>query len=456
MKVFDLKGNNTNFVAEILAGIMSFVTMSYLLKPCSEMVAGDTVTESTVYIGFCIACFLGCVIMGLWSKQPLVVGPSVGLTAYFSSMLMTDLQYNYTEALAIAFFAGLIFLALTFTGVGDSLFYSVSGSMKNGISAGLGLYIAMIGLKNSGFLSGGADGIWKIADLALLSETFFTVMVMFAGIVAIGIFKRVNFPFPPLLGLLMSAILYYGVGILLGFVTRSDLKPNLGGFNDGFGTWYGEGFLRNLTSGIGGIVSNLSIGAKTILTLVITVLVCSIFNMTDSVGVIYAIAKNHGKFDENGKFGAFRNTLASSAASSAVGTLFGCPMVSVAPESIAGICAQGKSSLTSVTAGVLFLLAAFFTPVAAYIPSVVTACVMVYIGFTMLGAVKEIDCSDIGEGVPALLTIILIPLTSSIIDGIALGFLFHVIVNIFIFKFKSIKPIEVVIALLFGLHYFYL
>ena len=128
----------------------------------------------------------------------------------------------------------------------------------------------------------------------------------------------------------------------------------------------------------------------------------------------------------------------------------------IAPESVAGICAQGKSGLTSVTAGLLFLLAAFFVPVANYIPPALTACVMIYIGFTMLGAVKEIDCGDIGEGIPALLTILLIPVTSSIVDGIALGILFHVIVNVCIFKLKAIKPIEIVVAFFFGLNYFYL
>ena len=456
MKVFDLEGNNTNFVTEILAGLTSFVTMSYLLVQCPAMVGGNNVAATTVYIGMCIACFLGCIIMGVWAKQPFVVGPSVGLTAYFTATLMTDMKYDFSEAMAITLFAGVIYVGLTFAGIAGSLFYTVSGSMRNGISAGLGLYIAMVGMKNAGFLVGGEGGNWKIADLSTYNLSFFSVMVMFAGLVFIGIFKRINMPFPPLLGIIASGILYYGGGKFLNFVDLSSLKPSFGGINDNFGTWYAEGFLKNLTAGMGGLFTGMRFDLKTVLTLVITVLVCSLFNMTDSVGVVYAIAKNHGKFDDKGNFGAFKNTLASSAVSSTVGTLFGCPMVSVAPESTAGICAQGKSGLTAVSAGVLFLLAAFFAPVATYIPSVVTACVMVYIGFTMLGSVKEIDCADIGEGIPALLTIILIPLTSSIIDGIALGMMLHVVVNIFILKFKSIKPIEIIIAIIFGLNYFYL
>lgn len=454
MKPFDLQGNNTNFISEMLAGLTSFVTMSYLLLQCPAMLGGHGVAASTVYIGMCITCFIGCLAMGLWAKQPFVIGPSVGLTAYFVSGLMTDLKYDFNEALAITFIAGIIYVGLSMAGVGGMLYSSLSGSMKNGISAGLGLYIAMIGFKSSGFLIGEEGGSWRIANLSTVDIKFFTIMVMFAGLIFIGIFKRIGLPFPPLLGIIASGALYYGGGSYLKFVDLSSLKPDFGGINGNFGTWYQEGFLRNLTVGMGGIFSGLKFEVKPVLTLVITLLVCSLFNLTESEGVVYAIAKNHGKLDDNGNFGALKNTLASNASASTLGTLFGCPFVSVAPESTAGICAQGKSGLTAVTAGVLFLVAAFFAPVATYIPPVVTACVMVYIGFTMLGAVKEIDCGDIGEGIPALLTIILVLLTSSIIDGIALGMILHIVVNIFLFKLKAIKPVELVIAVLFGMHYF--
>ena len=456
MKVFDLQGNNTNFISEMLAGLTSFVTISYLLVQCPAMLGGGSVAASTVYIGMCITCFIGCLAMGLWAKQPFIVGPSVGMSAYVAATLMTDMKYDYSEALAITFLAGVIYIGLSMAGVGGMIYSSLSGSMKNGISAGLGLYIAMIGFKNSGFLTGGDLGSWKIADLSSWNLASFTVLVMFAGLIFIGIFKRLGLPFPPLLGFIASGILYYGGGKFFKLVDLSSLKPNFGGINSNFGKWYTEGFLKNLTSGMYGLFSGLKPDLKIILTLVIAVLICALFNSTESVGVVYSIAKNHGRLDDNGNFGALKNTLASNASASTLGTLFGFPMVSVAPESTAGICAQGKSGLTSVTAGVLFLLAAFFAPVVTYIPAAVTACIMVYIGFTMLGAVKEIDCGDIGEGIPALLTIILIPLTSSIIDGIALGIILHVVVNICTLKLKAVKPIELIVAFLFGLQYFYL
>ena len=442
MKVFDLQGNNTNLVSEILAGVTSFVTMSYLLVQCPDMIGGHGAAKSTIYISMCITCFIGCILMGVWAKQPFVIGPSIGLSAYFTAMLMTELKYDYAEALAIAFFAGLIYVALSLGGLGNMIFSALSGSMKNGISAGLGLYIAMIGLKNSGFLITGEGGNWKFAEMSVINEDSFAILIMFAGLVFIGFFKRIGMPFPPLLGILASGALYYGGGKFFGLVNFSLFKPGFNEINGNFGTWYKQGFLINLTKGMGGLFSGMKPDVKLILTLIITILVCTMFNATESAGVVYAMAKNHGKFDEHGNFGGLKNTIASNSVASVIGTLFGCPMVAVAP--------------TAVTAGILFLLAAFFEPVVTYIPATLTACVMVYIGFTMLGAVKEIDCSDIGEGVPALLTITLIPLTSSIIDGIAIGIIMHIVVNICIFKLKAIKPIEFIIAFLFGLHYFFL
>ncbi len=454
MKVFDLQGNGTNFVAEILAGITTFITMSYLLVQYPALLGGNNPSAGTAHIAMCLTCFIGCMVMGFLAKQPFVVGPSVGLTVFFISTLMKDLGYSYSQALTICFVAGLIFVGLSFAGINDMIYSSLPGSMKNSISAGLGIYIAMIGLKNSGFLTVNDSGSWQIADLSKISLTSFTVLVMFAGLIFIGLFKKLSLPFPPLLGLLASGAIYFGGGYFLKLVDPISLKPAFGSFNDQFGSWYSQGFLVGLTKGIGDIIKGMSLSVKPILTIVLTVLVCAMLNATESVSVVYAIAKNNGKLDDKGNFGKLKTTVASNAIATTVGSLVGSPMVSVVPESSAGICAQGKSGLTAVTAGVFFLLAAFFTPVATVIPAAVTACVMVYLGVTMLGTVKEIDFGNLGESIPALITIILIPFTSSIIDGIALGLIAHIVINLILFNFKTIKPLELVIAALFSLSYF--
>ena len=454
MAVFDLQGKGTNFISEILAGITTFITMSYLLVVCPAMLDGNGVAGKTIYIALCITCCVGCLAMGLWARQPFVLGPSVGLTAFFGATLLTDLHYTYHQALAMVFFGGVIYLLLALTGLGGKLFSALSGGMKNGISAGLGLYIAMIGLRNSGFLSGGEGGSWKLAELSHYDMQFFTIMVMFGGLICIAVFKRVGLPLPPLLGLIASGLLYYGGGLWLGLLDRKSLFPKLGGINTGFGKWYGEAFLKNVTDGALTLFKNMTLDVRGILVIVVGIMVCALFNTTESVGVVYAIAKNNGQLDDGGNFGGLKTTLASNSTATIIGSLIGAPMVSVAPESAAGICAQGKSGLTSVTTGILFLLAAFFVPVATIIPSAVTACVMVYIGATMLGSVKDVDFSDLGESIPAIVTMILIPFTSSIIDGIALGVVLHIVINLLLVKVKAIKPIEVIVAVFFGLYYF--
>lgn len=456
MKVFDLQGNNTNFISEMLAGLTSFVTVSYLLVQCPAMIGGDSVAASTLYLAVCFTCFIGCMAMGFWARQPFVIGPSVGLTSYFAATLMTDMKYDYTEALAITFFSAVIFVILSLTGLTAKIYTSLSGNMKNGITAGLGIYITMLGFKNAGFLTEGANGNWKITDLSVFNLQVFTVMVMFVGLILIGLFKKIGLIFPPVLGLIAAGGLYFGLGKFLHLVDLSPPELKFGSISGQLGTWYTEGFLKNLTVGMGGIFGGMKFEVKTVLAFVVTLLVCSLFNATESVGVVYAIAKTSGKLDDKGNFGSLKNTIASNAVTTTVGTLLGCPMVSVMPESSAGISAQGKSGLTAVTAGVLFLLAAFFAPVATYIPSAVTACIMVYIGFSMIGAAKEIDFADIGDGVPALMTMILIPFTSSIIDGIAFGIIVHIVASLCLFKFKSLNVLEIIIAVLFGLHYFYL
>ena len=457
MKVFDLQGNGTNFIAEILAGITTFITMSYLLVQCPAMLSGDLVSAPTLYIAICLTCCVGCLAMGFWARQPFVVGPSIGLFAYFSSVLMTDMKYDYSQALAVVFLASVVFVVLSLTGFGGIIYSSIPGGLKNGISAGLGLYIALIGLKNSGFLVTSENGSFSLADFSDYNLQLFNVLIMFAGVIIIGLLKKFGLPFPTLLGLVASCALYYGVGIyLIRVVDKSALHFQLGGFNENFGAWYGEGFLKSLTTGIGGVLGGLTLDVKAILTFIITIIVSALFNATESTGVIYAIAKNNGKLDDNGNFGALKTSLSSNSIASVTGSLMGCPMVAVAPESAAGFSAQGKSGLTAVTAGALFLLASFFAPVATFIPASVTSCILVYLGVNMMGAVKDIDFGNIGDSVPALLIIVLIPFTSSIVDGIALGIILHIVINLLMLNFKAIKPLEAVIAVLFGISYFYI
>ena len=199
---------------------------------------------------------------------------------------------------------------------------------------------------------------------------------------------------------------------------------------------------------------SMDLSVSSILTVIVLILIYTLFNSMESTGVIYATARNSGQLDDGGNFGGMKMSMLSNSIATVTGSCFGCPAMTVAPESGAGISAGGKTGLTAVTAGMLFLGAIAFAPFISLVPTALTTCVMLYIGILMLNAAKDIDFGDIGESIPAFVTMIVIPLTSSIIDGIALGMIAHVAINFVTFKFKSINIIELIFGVLFAINYF--
>ena len=460
MKVFDLQGKGTNFVAEILAGITTFITMSYLLIECPAILASGGVDQGSAYLSVCLACFVGSLLTGFIANQPFVVGPSLGMTVFFSSTLLTELDYTYTQALLITLLAGLIVLLFTLIGFQNAIFNAIPKSLKNGIAAGLGLYMAMVGFKNAGFLSADSNGQWSLINFSSDNSPLWAVGLMFLGIVLIGLFKKFHFRLTTMLTLLASGLVYYLGTVVQKTSNLSNLSlralipnVNLGSFNSqAYSLWGRNVLFKNLSDGFASLFFSNSTTLKTVLAVFLTVAVCSLFNSVESNGVIYVTARS--QLDENGHFGSLKKTMLASSVSSAVSSCLGSPLLSVAPESSAGMAAEGKTGLTAVTAALLFLLASMFPSVSTLIPSVVTSCVMVFLGITMLGAAKDIDFGDIAEGVPAIIAMTLIPFTSSVIDGIAVGLIIHMALNLLTFKFKSVKIIEVIVAVFFAASYF--
>lgn len=454
MKIFGLQEKGTNFIAEILAGITTFITMSYVLIQCPQLLADGGISQSAAYAAVCMSAFVGCMLMGFIANQPYILSPSIGMIAFFSATLLTDMHYTYHQALALILLAGLIFLLLSVTGLQNAIAKAIPQNMKNALSAGLGIYIALLGLRNAGFIDISSNGTWQLVDFSQQSARLFTTFIMFIGIIIIAMCKRFGLPAPTLLGILASCAIYYIVGVSSGLVDTAELSVDFGSTGTQLSAWASSALFKNFTSGIAGLFGSMQMSFKSILTLIVMILVCSLSNSVESTGVIFATARNSGQLDEGGNFGDLKKTLMANSIATITGSCFGCPALTVAPESNAGISAGGKTGLTAVTAGAMFLMALLFTPLAGAIPSVVTAAAMVYIGILMLNAVKDIDLSDIGESLPAFVTIIVIPFTSSVIDGIALGIIIHVIISICTFKFKSVNLLELIIAGLFAFNYF--
>lgn len=455
MNIFKLQEKNTNFLSEMLAGMTTFFIMSYLLVQCPALMTEGGISATSAYLAICFAAATGCIVAGFLSNQPFALAPSLGMTVFFTSTLVGEMHYTYTQALALTLMGGIIFLLLSLAGVQNLIYTAIPMSVKKGVSAGLGIYIALIGCKNAGMLTYSANGLWKLVDFSESSKKLFTTIVMLAGVLLTVLFKKTRIPFPVLFGIFSSGAVYYILGMERGYVSKDDLSPDLGSVNsEQLSAWASESLFKNLTNGISSLFGSVSLDIKSILTLLLVVAVCALFNSAESSSVIYATARNAGTLDDGGNFGELKKTMFANSISSLASSCMGAPMVTVSAESGAGVSVGGKTGLAAVTTGLFFLMAALFTPVADIIPPVVTACAMVLLGISMAGAAKDIDFGEWSESIPAFLTIMMIVFTSSIIDGIAVGILAHIAVLIASFKFTSLKIMELLLCVLFFAAYF--
>lgn len=434
----------------MMAGMTTFITMSYLLLQCASILSSTgAVSQSVAYLAICVSAAVGSIVLGFWANQPLVLAPSLGMTVFFSSTLVGELHYSYPQALAITLIGGLIFLLLSALGLQNALYAAIPKSVKDGVSAGLGLYIALIGIKNAGLITTGASGLWELVDFSELSEPFFTSAVMLMGLLLTVFFKRFRVPFPILFGILCSGVLYFVAGKHFKYVGTVDLNADEEAMREGIAAWLKACFGKNITSGFIGLFKGLDWNLETVLTLVLVVLVCAVFNSVESGCVIYATARNGGMLDENGNFGFLKTSLLANSVASLTSSCCGAPMTTVAAESNAGVSAGGKSGLTSITTGLLLLVAGSVAGFVDMIPPVVTACAMIYVGMSMLGAVRDVDFGELSECIPAFLTVVIIAFTSSVIDGIAMGIMLHIAAKILSLQFKSLKLMELALCAVF-------
>lgn len=456
MDLFKLQEKNTNFLAEMIAGMTTFITMSYLLLQCASVLSGAGLKESSAYLAICIAAAAGCLIVGFWANQPLVLAPSLGMTVFFTSTLVQELHYTYPQALTVTLIGGLIFLGMSATGLQDAIYGAIPGGIKNALSAGLGIYIALLGLRNAGLIVYGDNGLWKLVDFSEPSKTLFTTIVMLIGLMLIILLKQFRVPFPVLLGMLSSGAVYYIVGAKRHYISSVNLNPSSDAFGGHLAGWASDSLFKNLTDGLTTIFDGLTFNLRTVLSVMLVLMVCAVFNSMESTGVIYATARSGGMLDDKGNFGGLPRTMFANSLGSVASSCFGAPMITVTAESGAGISVGGKSGLTAITAGVLCLAAAVFTPAVEIIPTTVTACAMVYVGMSMLGAMKDVDFGDVSEAIPAVVTLMVITFTSSIMDGIAVGMLLHIAGKLVTFQFKSLKVMEIALGMLFAAAYYFM
>lgn len=451
-KIFKLKQNNTNVKTEVVAGITTFMTMAYILAVNPSILADAGMDPTAVLLATAIASFIATVFMALSANMPFVLSAGMGLNAYLAYTVVLGMGYSWQIALLAVFVEGLIFIALSLTNVREAIFNSIPLTLKRGVSVGIGLFIAFIGLQNAGL---------AVDSSTLVTITSFTENFNTNGICALL----------AVIGLLLTAVLHIRrvkgsilIGIvvtwLLGMVCQLTglYVPNP---EAGFYSLFPAAIISFDFSKLGetfGQCFKVDWSAIRILDFVVVVFAFLFVDLFDTLGTLIGVATKADMLDEKGHLPKIKPALMSDAVGTSVGAVLGTSTITTFVESASGVATGGRTGLTAMVSAILFLLSTLFAPLFTTIPSFATAPALIMVGFLMVSSVTEIrfDDDNLTEAIPAYIAIIAMPLFYSISEGISLGIISYVVLNLFTGKAKKVTPLMYILALLFILKYIFL
>jgi AGZA family xanthine/uracil permease-like MFS transporter len=425
--LFHLKENNTTVKTEILAGITTFLTMAYIVIVNPIVLSAAGVPFEQVFLATIIAAVIGTIWMALFANYPIAIAPGMGLNAYFTSVVLaSDGTLDYLTAFSAVFIAGLLFVILSLTPFREKLIQSMPENLKYSITAGIGLFIAFIGLRLSGLVAPHETNLVKLGDL-----TSPPVLLTLFGLLVTIILMTLNVYGAIFIGMIMTGLVSFFTG-QLKFTERIWQMPHL---PEGILVW-------NPIQAVGDVISHGLYGV---------VFAFLIVTMFDTTGTMIGIAKQAGLMKGNTLPRARPALLADSVAAT-VGSMFGTSPTSAYVESSSGVAVGGRTGLTALTVAILFIVAAFFGPFVSALSGVaaITAPALIIVGSLMIGAVKHIEWDEFDEAFPAFLVILTMPLTSSIATGIALGFITYPILKVVKGKGKQVPLLLYIFAVLFA------
>lgn len=449
-KLFKLKENNTTVRTEVIGGITTFMTMAYILAVNPSILAASGMDKNAILIATAVASFIGTLAMAMLANYPFALAPGLGLNAYFAYTVCGQMGYSWQFALMAVFVEGLIFIVLSLTNVREAIFNAIPLTLKKGVSVGLGLFVAFIGFQN-GHLVVNSDA--TLVTVVNFRENFNTVGIS-AILALVGLFVIVILNVKKVkgailfgilatwvLGMICEALGIYVVDVEAGFYS---LFPAWSEFNLGaIGQTFGQCF-------------NVDFSAVRLTDFFVIVFAFLFVDLFDTLGTLIGVANKANMLDENGKLPRVKEALMADAIATTAGAVLGTSTTTTFVESSAGVVEGARTGLASVVTGFLFLLSVFLAPVFTTIPGFATAPALIYVGFLMVSAVAEIDFEDITEAIPAYLCLIAMPLMYSISEGIAIGVISYVVVNLVAGKHKKITPLMYILAVLFVLKYFLL
>lgn len=405
---------NVDMKKEMLAGLTTFLTMAYIIAVNPSILSATGMPAGALVTATCLAAAIACILMGIFANLPFALASGMGLNAYFAYTVVGQMGISWKVALTAVFVEGIIFIILSLFKVREAVVNAIPKNMKLAVTGGIGLFIAFIGMANSGLVVAN--------DSTMVSLGVFTptVIITIIGLIIITVLDKKGIRGAILWGILISAIIGWGFALVdkeaagaLGIYLPTGVFKF-----EGIGEIAGKVDLVNAFSG-----ENI----KMFITVVFTFLFVDFF---DTVGTLIGVCSKAKMLDDEGNVPNAGRALLVDAIGTTAGSLLGVSTVTTYVESSTGVAVGGRTGFTAITTGILFLIAMFFSPIFIAIPSCATAPALIYVGYLMLGAVKEIDFDNITEGVPAFLTIAAMPLTYSIGDGLTLGILSYVIINL--------------------------
>lgn len=463
---FKLKEHGTTVRIEIMAGITTFFAMVYILMVNADMFAnpfGDGtpvlgVSYAAIYIATAISAVVGTLLIGLLANLPLAQASGMGLNAFFVYTVCVGFGLTYANALVLVLMDGIIFILLTVTGLRKKIFTAIPQAVRVAIPAGIGLFIAFLGLQNAGIVIPSTSTGVTLGSFNLLNENSWAVimpmLITILAVLAIAIMSKKNIRGAVLWGILGGGILYYILGFTVpGFY--SEFSLSLSSPFEAFKAFGTEAFGKVFTSGFDFSAYVADHGtANLVLTIATTALAFCMVDMFDTIGTLYGACARGNMLTPEGEVPNMNRAMLADAVATTTGAVCGTSTVTTFVESSAGVAEGGRTGLSAVVTAVLFFIAMFLSPIAQLVPSCATAAALIYVGVLMMSCVKDIDWHSTDIAVPAFLTIAMMPFSYNISYGIAFGLISYVIIKLFTGKLKEIKIGTWIITLLFLLMLF--
>ncbi|MFT6257945.1 MAG: AGZA family xanthine/uracil permease-like MFS transporter [Cellvibrionaceae bacterium] len=425
-KLFKLKQNNTSLKQEAVAGLTTFLTMAYIIFVNPMMLADAGMDHGAVFVATCLAAAIGCLVMGLLANYPIALAPGMGLNAFFTYTVVGEMGYSWETALGAVFMSGVCFLILSLVRIREWIVNSIPMSLRFGIAAGIGLFLALIGLKNAGIVVASPATLVTMGDItsfpALMAALgFFLIIAMVQrGLKAAVIFSIL---IVTVLGMIFGDVQYQGLISMPPSIAPTFMKMDLS-----------------------------SVLEVSMLSVVFAFLFVDLF---DTSGTLVAVAQRGGLLDEKGRLPRVKRALTADSVATITGAALGTSTTTSYIESIAGVSAGGRTGLTAVVVGLLFLAALFVSPLAGMVPAYATTGTLFYVAILMMSGLVNVDWEDLTEAAPVVVTCLLMPLTFSIANAIGLGFISYAAIKLMTGRFKDLNPGILVVAALFIAKFIY-